>query len=919
MDAPDATPVEPIVWSKLSGGYFECQVCKYQRHSVKVLRKHCEQHENTVIHRTNVQKICYRYAQSNSQHSQPIPDDIAQPLLESATYALVHSIGYPDQPPPSPPGALQWFQPEDFIMDPTAEEEEIAMSQEIARDVLDVLFDHNSGDDLDGEPPSSESSEDKGEEGNSGYEGFGSGSANFDGSARKKRRLEDLLGLDEDWYLWPDKITCALDTLMHLPQSVFSEKQLDLFLWLLRVLDVRGVPSVRSMKTFCDNVQRLHGVESVLNHGALGHRFYVNNLSQIISQEMSNPAVRPHLSFLPEDAGQHLSEARQAARWLHELPPELATPSTRIGGQEYFTFEPALLTNNRIAVPVRWFTHQNKVFAQCWKLQVVQTYEGPAWQAVTSPLFIVAASEFLRSYPDLLEDMKARPEAYKLPLVSKMHSVYDPCLAISWRWTYSTEAGNPWRVRGGGAQVMAFPIWLYCDDTSGNLSKKWNTHNSFLFTPAGLPQSEAQKEYNVHFLSCWVEKGKKIFGARPSEEADESDGGEDDDDESVADSISDAASEPDPASPPPSPQAGGNLPPCEPASTGSSSKLRNRKGPRQAIINSVDTISRSIRNPIRPGCERTKEETCATSRSYFEEAKIVGTKTNVGKRQTNSGIKDRFQLHFLEQLFESYKGLRGPRAKEKALKTKLASLPENEDGMINPVWRVRGLDAHSDTPVEILHVVLLGFVKYFWRDVIKNQLKNKAPKKDLLATRLSCLDVSRLGLSPLAGHTLVQYAGSLVGRDFRAIAQVAPFVLQDLVTPECYETWKALSKLIPLIWQPQIDNLNLYLKLLESEIEQFLLRAARWTAAWFNKPKFHILVHLPDHIRHFGPAILFATEQFESFNAVIRAKSVHSNRQAPSRDIARVFAQGNRSVAFEIRIKPDQYLMTNFVWRLDSP
>lgn len=70
---------------------------------------------------------------------------------------------------------------------------------------------------------------------------------------------------------------------------------------------------------------------------------------------------------------------------------------------------------------------------------------------------------------------------------------------VNWRLTKPTE-GNQGHKKGCGYCVILFPIWLYCDNTSGNQSKKWNTHNLFLFTAAGLPCLELQKEYNVHFL-----------------------------------------------------------------------------------------------------------------------------------------------------------------------------------------------------------------------------------------------------------------------------------------------------------------------------------------------------------------------------------------------------------------------------------
>lgn len=118
--------------------------------------------------------------------------------------------------------------------------------------------------------------------------------------------------------------------------------------------------------------------------------------------------------------------------------------------------------------------------------------------------------EFLKPYPDLKHDMVEHPELFgNLPVLDikgKQSSpqsyisckidplflaTYNPAKCASRKWSYSSVDENPWWAKAKGTRVFAFPIWLYCDDTSGNLSKKWNAHNSFLFTPAGLPREEA--------------------------------------------------------------------------------------------------------------------------------------------------------------------------------------------------------------------------------------------------------------------------------------------------------------------------------------------------------------------------------------------------------------------------------------------
>lgn len=71
---------------------------------------------------------------------------------------------------------------------------------------------------------------------------------------------------------------------MHLPRSVFSQRQLDLFLWMLKVNGVDDVPTIKSMQALNVALQKMCGIDTIPYDGALGHKYFVNSLAQIIAQ-----------------------------------------------------------------------------------------------------------------------------------------------------------------------------------------------------------------------------------------------------------------------------------------------------------------------------------------------------------------------------------------------------------------------------------------------------------------------------------------------------------------------------------------------------------------------------------------------------------------------------------------------------------
>ncbi|KAI5981921.1 hypothetical protein EDD15DRAFT_2182381, partial [Pisolithus albus] len=134
----------------------------------------------------------------------------------------------------------------------------------------------------------------------------------------------------------------------HLPRSLFSDTQLQVFLWGLSVLGVDGVPSTRMLKDLDNALQSQYGVPSIRYQGSLGHVYYVNHLPSLIAQEMANPRIRIHIRHYPEDAGGRLDQPWQASRWLHEIDPSIATPMIRKGQQDFYVFELTKLTDGTV-------------------------------------------------------------------------------------------------------------------------------------------------------------------------------------------------------------------------------------------------------------------------------------------------------------------------------------------------------------------------------------------------------------------------------------------------------------------------------------------------------------------------------------------------------------------------------------------
>ncbi|KAG1743272.1 uncharacterized protein EDB91DRAFT_1236771 [Suillus paluster] len=181
------------------------------------------------------------------------------------------------------------------------------------------------------------------------------------------------------------------------------------------------------------------------------------------------------------------------------------------------------------------------------------------------------------------------------------------------------------------------------------------------------------------------------------------------------------------------------------------------------------------------------EETIQQILEQIELLKLSGGTTNVQNAVLSTGTRDTTSTSI---------------TLEREFKEMLGGLSVEDH--INPLLSMTGLNIHQDTPTEILHTILLGVVKYFWGQTF--WILDK-----IFQTRLDNINKDGLNSPTLGTEYICWYSVSLIGKHFKSLTQLMPFLIYDLVPSTVLNGWTVIGQLVVLLWHMRIDDVDKYL------------------------------------------------------------------------------------------------------------
>ncbi|KAF7364109.1 hypothetical protein MSAN_01069900 [Mycena sanguinolenta] len=643
---------------------------------------------------------------------------------------------------------------------------------------------------------------------------------------------------DSEYFPYPNKTVMLLDIMDNLPRCRFTGDQISLILHFATKLGVANVPSLKGFRKIQQSLQSNYGKKPEKSISHLGNVFYMNDIRDTLAADMANPLVAPHLHFYPEETQGPVSETFQAERWMEYTPSQL-TPMYSRGVKRWWIEEVGQLRDGRYVLPHTWIVRNGVLTTD---VSIVTRTEDGRWKLEDGIEETVDAVDLDLDFSDIQDQFGDE---------------------LTWVDGHAVPAmPNPMRkLVDDDEDLFVLMVSPWADDVSGNRSKQYNKHMNMCTGNGCLPGRLLQQEFHVHYISTSPHATSAEQFA------------------TFRDHVK--STETEPQSEEASHMGGNANHPCRKCHWGGSQKEKETEELYHQCH--LAGVARNVAE-IRENLERQLQMA------------MHGDKTGIENLQRATGTKDKVAQHWIDILLKRADDLHrmSPRQSKADIASEIQTWFDQQPGeKLNPLLDITGLDPSQDTPVELLHTILLGVMKYIWHFLNTSQWSDT--DRHLLAIRLQSTDISGLTVPPIRAGYMIQYRNNLIGKHFKTLMQVLIFHIHKICTPEQFTLVKAASDLGARLWVPEIDDMDHYL-------EQLKIAVANLLDAFDTvdplrilvKIKLHLLAHLPDDIRRFGPAIRFATEIYEAYNGVFRLCSIYSNRLAPSRDISLKFVSMSR-------------------------
>ncbi|KAJ6533721.1 hypothetical protein B0H19DRAFT_1272356 [Mycena capillaripes] len=497
----------------------------------------------------------------------------------------------------------------------------------------------------------------------------------------------------------------------------------------------------------------------------------------IIAQDWANPTIRRLIQLYPEIPQDGvIREFWHAQKWRKNMDLDILSPMYAAGTTHYYVNEVARLVDDTLVIPIRWVIFRDKVWADAFAVTVDE--QGKADIAHEKPVFICAK--------DLKENYHDLEHAHRIPTWN----------GSSMKTGYPARTPNPKRAIAAGRPIYSSFVDYFSDDVSGNRSKSWNKHWNAYMTHRNLPRRLLQQEFHVHFISTSqnasvAEQFREFKGAveethtNPVVVEDESG------DAACLCIYVNAGPSDNPMQSEISAHIGGKgncL--CRKCRVGGTQKDKATDEGYHALFEA--------------GVPRTKDFILQELQKQVKLA-CSGAVKFVKNLQTETGVKDAYTQFYIEELLSRFKEMRkSPNLTVEEITSELTQwTAENEEKFYSPFLTTKGEQSISryDTPIELLHTILLGVVKYIWH---VSHTAWSPEQKQTYALRLQSTNTDGLSIHAIRANYIMQYAGSLIGRQFKTIAQTNLFHVRDLVTEDQFKAWRTCGELAALLWVPEI-------------------------------------------------------------------------------------------------------------------